>query len=213
MKLPLKLWAILLAASLANAETVSAQTYSPLDSATAADMLAEIAASSSDMQTLKCSFVQRQELSGLSRPAISEGILYYKKADRMRWEYTEPEKYSFIVSGSKVVQERDGNIQKGEGATLFGRIARLILPGISGQSIVNEKDFTAEYSVSDNTFRVSMIPKKGNMRRMINTINLHFDMKTKFIQAIEMLQQSNVTRIEFKDEIINQPIEDKLFEP
>jgi outer membrane lipoprotein-sorting protein len=174
-------------------------------------LLDDIAAASAQTGTLECRFVQRQKLSGLSDEAVSEGRLYYKRDNLMRWEYTKPESYAFIVNAGKVVQVRDGVVQKGEGAALFGRIAKLILPGISGKNIVNEKDFTAEYYVADDVFRISMTPKKSSMRRMIERIELSFDVKKKFIRAVEMHRRKDTTKIEFLDEVVNRPLDDKLF--
>ena len=51
---------------------------------------------------MKGQFVQRKSLSLLQNEVISKGTMYFKRPQRMVWEYKEPEKNTMIVNGNIV---------------------------------------------------------------------------------------------------------------
>ena len=69
--------------------------------ATQSELQAKITAASASMKSLRCDFVQEKEISILADRVVSRGTLSYKGGDRLRWLYTEPYRYEFVVSGSR----------------------------------------------------------------------------------------------------------------
>ncbi len=55
-------------------------------------------------QDLQAKFVQTYVYGGLGRKQVSRGTLELKKPGKMRWDYTEPERKTIVVSGSRLVQ-------------------------------------------------------------------------------------------------------------
>src|SRR4030067_3644019 len=54
------------------------------------------------VETMKGQFVQRKSLSLLQNEVVSKGTMYFKKPQRMVWEYKEPERNTMIVNGNIV---------------------------------------------------------------------------------------------------------------
>lgn len=54
------------------------------------------------VETMKGQFVQRKSLSLLQNEIASKGTMYFKKPQKMVWEYKEPEKNTMIVNGNIV---------------------------------------------------------------------------------------------------------------
>ena len=51
---------------------------------------------------MKGSFIQRKSLSLLQNELVSKGLMYFKRPQKMMWEYREPEKNIMIVNGNIV---------------------------------------------------------------------------------------------------------------
>ena len=62
-------------------------------------IFAEIAAFSSEVNTLSSDFIQEKHLSMLNNVLISKGRFYYKRNERLRWALTEPAASGFAVNG------------------------------------------------------------------------------------------------------------------
>lgn len=50
-----------------------------------------------EVSSLKAGFLQESYLSSLETSEASSGTLYFQKPGRMRWEYIEPEKQTFLI--------------------------------------------------------------------------------------------------------------------
>ena len=66
------------------------------------DVLEKMEKSSNALHSLQCDFVQSKRMKILNKDMISKGVLYFKKPDKIRWQYTTPYDYTFIMNGDKV---------------------------------------------------------------------------------------------------------------
>ena len=57
---------------------------------------------SSAMKTMQCDFTQTKRMKMLSKDMQSKGVMYFKRPDKLRWQYTSPYDYTFIMNGDKV---------------------------------------------------------------------------------------------------------------
>ena len=63
----------------------------------------QIGAVASRMKSMQCDFVQTKHLRMLNEKMVSRGKMYYQQGNRLRWEYTSPYAYTFVINGSKVL--------------------------------------------------------------------------------------------------------------
>lgn len=176
------------------------------------EILQEVERVSAGIETLECNFLQRRTVAVLTGTSVSEGKMYYRKADRMRWEYLRPEAYYFVMNNGKSVMKKDGETDRGGGARIFGEISKLILACISGQKLVDESKFQPEYTIRGDVFRISLRPRNRRMQQMMSRLDMEFSLTEYAIRAVEMRQGEDVTRIEFKDKKINEGIAADLFD-
>ena len=66
------------------------------------EIIGSINSAASAMKSMTCSFTQTKYLSLLSDKMVSEGKMYYRQPNRLRWEYTSPYQYLFVLNGTKV---------------------------------------------------------------------------------------------------------------
>ena len=74
--------------------TVSAQAVSE------AKIRQQIEAAAASMKTMQCDFIQTKYLRMLNDKMVSRGKMYYQQSDKLRWEYTSPYAYAFVLNGS-----------------------------------------------------------------------------------------------------------------
>ena len=55
------------------------------------------------MKTMQCDFVQTKNIKMLNDKLISKGKMYYQQGNKLRWEYTSPYQYAFILNNDKVL--------------------------------------------------------------------------------------------------------------
>ena len=62
-----------------------------------------ITQAASTMKTMQCDFTQTKHLKMLNDKMTSKGRMYYQQTNRLRWEYTSPYSYTFILNDDKVL--------------------------------------------------------------------------------------------------------------
>ena len=106
-------------------------------------VLAKMEKSSNALRTLQCDFVQSKRMKLLSKEMQSKGVLYFVKPDKIRWQYTTPYDYTFIMNGDKV-QIKSAKSTKNidiQGNKIFRQITTIILNTVTGGGIMNSADF------------------------------------------------------------------------
>ena len=68
----------------------------------AAKVKQQIAAVAANMKTMQCDFVQTKYLKMLNDKMVSRGKMYYQQSNKLRWEYTSPYTYTFVLNGNNV---------------------------------------------------------------------------------------------------------------
>ena len=89
--------------------------------------------SAAAMTSMQCDFSQSKNMKLLSKEMKSEGVMYFKKPDKLRWQYTSPYDYTFILNGDQVrikSQKSTKNIDV-QGNKMFRQITNIILQSSS----------------------------------------------------------------------------------
>jgi outer membrane lipoprotein-sorting protein len=173
-----------------------------------------ITQSAAEMKTMKCDFVQTKELSFMNDNLVSEGRMFYKQPDRIRWEYIKPYKYVFSTDGRNV------NISSGEQANkipvkaskMFGEISAVMIGGISGAGLINSKDFTAKFMIGADGCEIILTPLKKEVRNIFTSVQLFVNKSDSRIKSVIMTEKSgDKTTIELKNISLNTSISDEIF--
>ena len=180
------------------------------------------------VETMKGQFVQRKSLSLLQNEVVSKGTMYFKKPQRMVWEYKEPERNTMIVNGNIVwfylpdLKEatRFDLSQKAEIKSIFEKMA--IGMGQSAEEMkknydvsilkkVRKPDLPAKQA-GKNIIVLQLIPKDAAISNFFKKIHLWFE-EDGALYKTELFEKNNdTTIIEFKDMKFNVSISNSVFD-
>lgn len=152
----------------------------------------KITRASMQLSTMQCDFVQTKHLKLLNDEMVSRGKMYYQKSNKLRWEYTSPYQYTFILNDSKVLiknQQRNDVIDVKQNA-LFREIARIMMNSVVGKSLSDDKDFKVEIADDAAEWVATLTPKQKHIRQMFQKIHLYFGKQTAMVTKIVLAENN-----------------------
>ncbi len=181
---------------------------------TVAQVRQRINAATSRMSTMTCDFVQTKSLRMLKRKVVSHGKMYYGKPDKLRWEYTSPYHYTFILNGQTVRMKnsRGDNSVNVQQSKMFKEITRIMMGSVLGTCVSNNKDFNVSIHGQGNNWQAVMTPRRNPLKQMFSTITVYFDMRRSLVSSVKMTERNgDTTLITLKNIRTNTPIDAKVF--
>ena len=178
------------------------------------DVLEKMEKSSNALHSLQCDFVQSKRMKILNKDMISKGVLYFKKPDKIRWQYTTPYDYTFIMNGDKVQikstkSTKNINIQ---GNKIFRQVTSIILNTITGGGLKNSPDFDVELFKLNDVYFAKMRPKKREVMQVYSSIEVYFNASLTMVESIKMIEKSGeYTVVKLISPKVNNPINENVF--
>ena len=179
-----------------------------------AQIRTKINQAASQLQTLQCDFVQTKHLKMLNDKLVSHGKMYYKKSDKLRWEYTTPYHYIFILNGSQVLlkNEKRNDIIDVNQNKVFKEIARLMMNSVVGKSLSDSRDFSSKISSSNSELIATLTPMRKDLKQMFKQISLYFSQSTSLVYKVILVEKNgDKTVIELKNAKKNEPVNTNVF--
>jgi len=173
--------------------------------------LQEIAKGTTSLQS---DFVQTKHLDIMSEDIESQGKLYYKADNNLRWEYTEPLEYLIVLKNGKVSIKDEGKVSSYDlsGNKTFQKINEMILKSIQGDLMAVQADYKYEYKESSGSYLVEMYPKQKSVQDFMKCIKIYFSKKDFTVEQVQMLEQSgDYTLMKFSNRKNNVTLSDKVF--
>ncbi len=177
-------------------------------------IISSISEVAKNTSTLKCDFVQEKSISILSEVIISEGVMCFKKDNNLRWEYTKPYSYIFILADGKVIIQNQDRVDSFDTNSnkMFKFISEIMIGGVKGDLLNDEKNFTSEIFVGNNDVIIKLVPKVDELSDLMSVINLTVNKKDWLVNSIEMEETSgDNTLIRFTQKNVNATVPDSLF--
>ena len=170
-------------------------------------------ASAASPRSIQADFIQEKDMKILARPLISKGRLLFRSPDNLRWEYLSPVKNALLMKDGvarKFVSE-NGEWRQDNSPGLDA--VPTILAQMTGwlEGPFSDADSAAMFAVSRQGQVVRLTPKEEGMRAVIAAIELRL-VADDLVDEVDIHEGDDaVTRIKFKNTIINQAIPDSLF--
>lgn len=177
-------------------------------------MIAKINVAAAKIHTIQCEFQQTKSLSFLNDKMVSKGMMSYDHAGKLRWEYTSPYSYVFIINNNRVhiKTSKNSNTIDIKSSRLFQGIARVMMNSVTGKSLTNDSDFSVEMMTQGNEWIASLTPKGKEMKALFKTIRLHFDSQKQMVSKVEMIEKNgDNTVIQLTHVKTNGKIEESTF--
>jgi len=176
------------------------QNYKLLAGTEKSSMAKKIAAASTQVSSLQCDFVQEKKLSFLTEVQKSNGKMYYKNPNCLRWEYVAPDPYIFIFNNQKIYLKNEKGTSQFNANTnrTLKTMSQLIIGTISGEGLQQNSNFTIEYYTGGKQILVKLTPVDKNIKKMISTIELYLDNTTLLATQMVMNEAGgDVTKFTF----------------
>lgn len=195
--------------------TMFAQSsYQTATEAQKKEIIDKITSASNAMKTMRCDFTQVQELSFMDDKVTSEGKMYYKQPNKIRWEYSKPIAYVFAMDGKNIFMDA-GNSQTtvpAGSSKLFSSLSDIIIGGVSGVGLIDSPDFTSQFAVGANDYRVTLTPLKKEVKDRFDQIQLFINKSDSRIQKVELAQKGgDKTLISLQNIQTNTTVNDEIF--
>ncbi len=168
----------------------------------------------SKMKTMQCDFVQTKYIKMLNDKMVSKGEMYYQQSDKLRWEYSSPYAYSFVLNGSKVLISRGkrNDVVNVNQSKFFKEIARIMMNSVVGKCLTDTKDFKTNITGTQSEYIATLYPKQKQMQQMFQKIILHFNRQKSIVSKVELIEKKgDRTIIELLNVKTNAPIDAKVF--
>lgn len=164
--------------------------------------------------SMTCNFVQTKTLHMLKSKVVSRGNMYYSKPNKLRWEYTSPYHYIFILNGQTVwLKNSKGNSRINVAQSkMFKEITRIMMSSVLGTCVSNNRDFNVSLQGRGNSWQAVMTPKRNPMKQMFKQIIVYFDMAKSMVSSVKMIEKNgDTTLITLKNIRTNTPVNAKVF--
>lgn len=193
--------------------TAGGQNFTPVPADEAKAIVTKIEAASRAMESFECAFTETKEISVLNEKQVSEGKMYYRQADQLRWEYTSPSRFIFVCNGERTAVDNGTAVDRGSGGInmAFREVGRMVLACINGHQLTDPDKFSAAYYTDGNSMKVDLTPRNRRMLQMMGTMSMVFSLKDYSIQTITLSRGGDRSVIEMKDKKINRMLDDALF--
>lgn len=177
-------------------------------------MIEKIDKTASAMTGMQCEFTQTKSMKLLSKEMQSKGIMYFKRPNKLRWQYTSPYDYTFILNGDKV-QIKSSKSTKNidvQGNKMFRQITNIILNSVTGGSLKSSSDFNVEVYKKDNSYFAKLFPKKKELKQLYQVIEIYFDPALTMVNSVRMIEKTgDATRVNLINTKLNVAVDEKMF--
>ena len=168
----------------------------------------------SAMKTMQCDFVQTKHLKMLNNDFVSHGKMYYQQSNKLRWEYTSPYSYTFILNNDQVLlknKQRNDLIDVKQNK-LFREIVRIMMSSVIGNCLADDKNYKVSIATIGNEWVATLLPQRKDMKQMFPKLILHFNAKKSVVNNVELYDKNGEkTIIELKNIRINETIPSNMF--
>lgn len=174
----------------------------------------QISKMASSLKSMQCNFVQTKYLRMLNDKMVSSGKMYYQQSNKLRWEYTSPYTYTFILNGSKVLisKGKRNDVINVNQSKMFKEIARIMMNSVVGKCLTDTRDFKVNIATSSTEYVATLYPKQKQMRQLFQKIILYFNKQRSMVSVVELIEKKgDRTVIELKNVKTNAPINAKVF--
>lgn len=174
----------------------------------------KINTAASKLTTMQCDFVQTKRVKLLNDRMISKGKMYYSQPNKLRWEYTSPYTYTFILSGNKVTLKKGGkdNVIDVNQNKMFREIVNIMMNSVVGKCLSDRKSFKTMVKDIPSEWVATLTPQSKELKQMFTKIILHFNKQKSVIVKVEMFEKNgDTTSIVLENIVTNKRINESVY--
>ena len=152
----------------------------------------QVSRAAAAIKTMQADFVQTKHLRMLGDKMVSRGRMCYQQSNRLRWEYTKPYAYTFILNGNSVMMSKGGHrdVVDVNRNKVFREIAQMMMSSVVGTCLTDSKRFKVSMTVDKQTCTATLLPQKKDVKAMFTRIVLVFNRKTSVVSKVIMYEKN-----------------------
>jgi outer membrane lipoprotein-sorting protein len=168
---------------------------------------------SAKVQSVQADFTQLKTLSALTEEISSTGKMWFKRASKVRMDYTKPFVYKLVINNEKMLISDGGkenriNVKSNK---LFKQINQITVDCMQG-TILESTDFKSRVFESENAYLLELTPQSKSLKEFFTSIILVTDKKDSSAKSIELNEPTgDKTVLTFSNKIINGQVGDEVF--
>lgn len=165
------------------------------------------------INTIESDFIQEKHMSAMSEKIVTKGHFHFKKANMLRWEYTEPKKYLVTINKEKMFIKENGKVNRFDIAAnrIFKGVNDMMMASVQG-NLLSSKDYKASFYENETYFLVELSPVSKSMKKFLSVIQLYLSKTDYSVEKVKMIEPGDdYTLIDFTNRKTNQPIPDEKF--
>ena len=166
-------------------------------------------------------FVQTRNLKTLTQPLTATGRVWFQAPNRFRWELGHPAKTIAVRAPQEllVIYPRLKRVEKfplvGEQTGPWHDALALLEAGFPRSKAELEAQYNIiSQEIKSDTCELTLQPRSAAARRMMPQLKIDFDVSGFALKGTELeFADHSTMRNDFKNEVLNAPIDPKLFNP
>jgi len=209
-----KIFTLILCIVCLNIYVFAQPGYKPASELQQKEVMRLITESTEKLKTLQCDFVQKKKFSILEEELVSEGRLYFKHINKIRWEYHRPYLFEFVMNDNKIMLNSEGvkNIMDVNSSKVFSEMSKLIIAGINGSGIFDPAKFSLKFLIGEKDNMIVLTPKQKEIKQIFKTITICFNLLDQTINTVEIEElNGDKTFIVMKNKQLNKELSDEIF--
>lgn len=166
------------------------------------------------MQTLQAGFRQEKVLALLSEPEVSSGRFAFSRPNNVLWSYDSPRRVEMLIAnGTMTTWFPDLNRAERVDMRRFeGRFFKYMGASWTIDELIRYFDFTFTDTSTNPFWVLDLKPKTRAVARRVRSIRIWIEKETYLTSKFEYVEgDGDITRYEFTDIRINQPIAQARF--
>jgi outer membrane lipoprotein-sorting protein len=173
----------------------------------------KFSAASQKINSIESDFSQTKNLAMLKEKMISKGKFYYKRANKVRIEYTKPYSYLMVLNNNdmKVKDEHKTSNYNTRSNKMMQSINSIMLDCMRG-TVYNNKEFLTSVFESNKEYLLVMMPSTSVMKKMFSKIEVYLDKSDYNVVRLNMIENGgDNSMMSFTNRTMNKIMDDALF--
>jgi len=189
---------------------LSAQDWKTLNANDA--KLFELKSALAKMGAVKGDIKQEKAFAFLTEKLVSEGVFFYQKESKLRWEFKEPIEYIILINENSMRLKEEGEEKKYKGMNQILRQVKEIILGCIDGSIMSNSNYKTAFSTDGKSIRIQLQPKAKNLKEFIKQIDVEFLKEGSVLKKVTLTDPSeDRTDIKFSNVVVNQKVDEGAF--
>lgn len=179
-----------------------------------AQIIQKIQTATGGVRTIQCDFHQTKKMKMLRNEMRSDGVMYFARPGKLRWQYKSPYAYTFVLNGGKVSIKSSAGTQHidTQQNKMFRQISNIILNSVTGANLKSNTDFTVELWRENGHYAAKLLPRKKELKALYQYIKVTFNTQLSMVESVTMVEKNgDQTVITMKNVKLNQSVSESVF--